>query len=226
MDPALGSERGSFPGYPGINTALGVYGLNTTGYANGLHTIAWVVTDNGGVTSGIGSRFFSVFNAGAAQADATMRPIGPDLGRRVSDLSDRTSSDPILMRAGFNLRRPTDAVPVGFSGRRYVRAMERDRVEIRLARSGGAARDGEYAGYLLMNGQLRELPKGSSFDPDRGAFYWQPGLGYIGDYDFLFVRTLADGSRERIPVRVTLEPRTFTRMASARSPWSGIDFLR
>ena len=216
----------AFPGYPGINTALGVYGLNTTGYANGLHTIAWVVTDNGGVTAGIGSRFFSIFNAGSSLTEAAMRPIGPDLGRRLSDLSDRASSDPILMRAGFNLTRQTDAVPVGVGGRRYVRATERDRVEIRLPRSGSGAREGEYAGYLLVNGQLRELPKGSSFDPDRGAFYWQPGLGYIGDYDFLFVRTLADGSRERIPVRVTLEARTFTRMASARSPWSGIDFLR
>ncbi len=215
----------AFPGYPGINTALGVFGLNTAGFANGLHTIAWIVTDNGGVTSGIGSRFFSIFNTGSPLTEAAMRPIGPDLGRRLGELNAGPSSDPILMRAGFNLTRQTEAVAAGLGGRRYVRAIERDRVEIRLARAGSGVRDGEYEGYLLVNGQLRELPKGASFDPDRGAFYWQPGLGYMGDYDFLFVRTLADGSRERIPVRVTLEPRTSTRLASALSgPWARVTF--
>lgn len=53
--------------YPGIDTALGVYTLDTTTLANGLHTIAWAVSDNLGVTSGIGSRFFIVSN-GAAKA--------------------------------------------------------------------------------------------------------------------------------------------------------------
>jgi hypothetical protein len=48
--------------YSGVNTALGVFALDTTKLANGLHTIAWVVTDNFGVTSGIGSRFFTVSN--------------------------------------------------------------------------------------------------------------------------------------------------------------------
>jgi hypothetical protein len=102
-----------------------------------------------------------------------------------------------------------------------VRASERDRVEIRLA--SGRAR-GEYEGYLLVDGQLRELPKGSSFDPDRGNFYWQPGLGFIGDYDFVFVRTGTDGTRERIPVRVTLQPAA-TRLASTLSgPWARVSF--
>ena len=77
----------SFPGYPGINTALGVYGLNTLAYANGLHTIAWVVTDSGGVTAGVGSRFFTIFNTGAGLTEAAMRPVGPDLGRRLIDLA-------------------------------------------------------------------------------------------------------------------------------------------
>jgi hypothetical protein len=211
----------SFPGYPGISTALGVYGLNTLGYANGLHTIAWVVTDNGGVSAGVGSRFFSIFNTGASLTEAAMRPTGPDLGRRASDLAARLSDEPILLRTGFSLTRPTTPVGLGWDGRRHVRASERDRVEIRLA--SGRAR-GEYEGYLLVDGQLRELPKGSSFDPDRGNFYWQPGLGFIGDYDFVFVRTGTDGTRERIPVRVTLQPAA-TRLASTLSgPWARVSF--
>ena len=74
--------------------------------------------------------------------------------------------------------------------------------------------DGDYAGYLVVDGQLRELPVGSSFDPVRGAFYWQPGLGYVGNYDLMFVRTGADGVRERIPVRVAVQDRPTTALAS------------
>ena len=46
--------------FPGINKALGVYGLDTTAFANGLHTIAWIVTNNTGTTAGVGSRFITI----------------------------------------------------------------------------------------------------------------------------------------------------------------------
>ena len=36
-----------------------------------------------------------------------------------------------------------------------------------------------YAGYLVVNGELRPLPIGSSLDP-AGTFFWQPGPGYFG----------------------------------------------
>ncbi len=216
----------SFPGYPGISTALGVYGLNTLAYANGLHTIVLGRQGQRRRNGGIGSRFFSIFNTGASLTEAAMRPTGPDLGRRLSDVALRTgaplSDAPILMRTGFSLTRPAAPVRSGLDGRRHVIATERDRVEIRLAQ--GRARD-EYEGYLLVGGHLRELPKGSSFDPDRGNFYWQPGLGFMGDYDFVFVRTGADGARERIPVRVTLQPAA-TRFASTLSgPWARVSFM-
>jgi hypothetical protein len=41
---------------------VGYYYLDTTKLANGLHTIAWVVTDSAGNASGIGSRYFNVQN--------------------------------------------------------------------------------------------------------------------------------------------------------------------
>ena len=216
-----------FPGYPGINNALGVYTINTLAYANGLHTIAWVVTDNGGVTSGVGSRFFSVFNPGAGSATsalfgAAMRPPGPDLGRRVEDLGGRAVTTPVAVREGFGLNAGLRPARPGIDGVPRVRAAERDRIEIRIGKDG----DGEYAGYLLMGGELRELPAGSSFDPDRGTFYWQPGLGYVGNYDLLFVRKGVDGGRERIPVRVTLQERPSAALASAHlgRVWTGVRF--
>ena len=226
-----------FTGYPGISTALGVYSFNTLAYSNGLHTIVWVVTDTQGVAAGVGSRFFSVFNAGnglTASAGSAMRPAGPDLGRRVEDIGARTVAASIGVRRGFGLSTPIRAASLGIDGVRRVSALERDRVEIRLdddaRRSSSKTPGGDYAGYLVVDGQLRELPVGSSFDPVLGAFYWQPGLGYVGNYDLMFVRTGADGVRERIPVRVAVQDRPATALASKLSglsgPWASVSFDR
>jgi hypothetical protein len=51
-----------FPGYANSNGAIGYYVIDTRTLANGLHTIAWSVTDSGGNVQGIGSRFFRVRN--------------------------------------------------------------------------------------------------------------------------------------------------------------------
>ena len=51
-----------FPGYANSNGAIGYYILDTTTLANGIHTIAWSVTDNLGRVTGVGSRYFWVLN--------------------------------------------------------------------------------------------------------------------------------------------------------------------
>jgi all-beta uncharacterized protein len=51
-----------FPGYPNSDGAVGYFVIDTTTLSNGVHTIAWIVTDSGGRTQGIGSRFFTVAN--------------------------------------------------------------------------------------------------------------------------------------------------------------------
>jgi len=60
-----------------------------------------------------------------------------------------------------------------------------------------------YAGYLVVSGELRPLPVGSSLDPS-GTFYWHPGPGFFGAYHVLFVRTSCDGAQRRIPVSVRI----------------------
>ena len=52
----------AFPGYANSGGSVGYLRIDTTMLANGIHTIAWSVTDNAGLTSGIGSRFFIVQN--------------------------------------------------------------------------------------------------------------------------------------------------------------------
>ena len=231
--PGGWTQRGDlnalFPGYPGLHTALGVFGFNTTSYTNGLHSIAWVVTDSGGISSGVGSRYFSIFNTGGSLTTASaMRPLGPDLGKHVDDLGGRTVTAGIGVREGFNLAAPVRVAGAGIDGAPRVATDERDRLEIRLddgAHTAKAAADDRYAGYMVVNGYLRELPTGSSFDPSRGTFYWQPGLGFVGNYELLFVRTTANGARERIPVRVTLRERAGAAVASTRAtPWSAVSF--
>jgi hypothetical protein len=51
-----------FPGYANSGGAVGYYYIDSTQLTNGLHTIAWSVTDNLGAKSGIGSRYFIVQN--------------------------------------------------------------------------------------------------------------------------------------------------------------------
>jgi hypothetical protein len=51
-----------FPGLQNSNGAVGYYYIDTTKLSNGLHTIAWSVTDDAGNAQGIGSRYFIVMN--------------------------------------------------------------------------------------------------------------------------------------------------------------------
>jgi hypothetical protein len=65
---------------------------------------------------------------------------------------------------------------------------------------------GTWAGYTLTGTTLGELPVGAAIDRT-GTFYWQPGPGFIGTFQLLFVRTACDGSKERLPLPVTIETR-------------------
>ncbi len=51
-----------FPGYANSKGALAYFDLDTTTFGNGVHTLAWSVTDNAGNAAGIGSRFFVIQN--------------------------------------------------------------------------------------------------------------------------------------------------------------------
>jgi hypothetical protein len=51
-----------FPGHTNTGHAVGYRVIDTTALVNGLHTLAWVVTDSQGRADGIGSRYFWVRN--------------------------------------------------------------------------------------------------------------------------------------------------------------------
>jgi Concanavalin A-like lectin/glucanases superfamily/Bacterial Ig domain len=51
-----------FPGYTNSSAAVGLFTVDTSTLVNGLHTIAWSVTDSQGHAAGVGSRYFWVLN--------------------------------------------------------------------------------------------------------------------------------------------------------------------
>jgi DNA-binding beta-propeller fold protein YncE len=64
--PTFGLDRSDiaalFPNYANTHSAVGVFTIDTTTLANGVHTLAWIVRDSLGRAQGIGSRFFTVQN--------------------------------------------------------------------------------------------------------------------------------------------------------------------
>ena len=168
--------------FPGITHAAGVYTFDTTAYANGVHTIAWLVTASNGEADGIGSRYFTVANGAAALTHGEGALAAPQSGRLGADFG----------------RRAVTVGSIAIDGPKTILGRELERVVLDPFR--GAK--GKYDAYTVANGRLGALPIGAWFDTARGILYWQPGAGYIGAYDFVVVR---DG-RERVPVRVVLQP--------------------
>jgi hypothetical protein len=194
---------------------IGAFVIDTTRLANGLHTIAWGVTDSAGRSEGIGSRYFTVSNGGADQppsagdsardtmiaaaADGAMRTaqeiapapavVAADAGR-LATLAP--ASVEVQGRVGFDLDAPFVAVPADGGGVRHVRVAEAGRLELQL----GAVD----AGYLVANGTLRDLPAGSQLDGAAGTFTWMPGPGYVGTYELAFVQ---EGGQTRVSVSVS-----------------------
>jgi len=163
---------------------IGGHALDTTTLSNGLHTIAWSVTDSLGRVEGIGSRFFTVVNSGVDQFG------GDGDVRRAWALAP---PDGMYGRTGFDLRSPWTELHARDNGRHLVRLPEMGRMELWF----GAAVD---AGFLVTpDGSWRELPVGARVDGAR--FGWGVPVGFHGIYPLVFVR----GS-ERIDVDVTIAP--------------------
>jgi hypothetical protein len=186
-----------FPGLNNSNGPVGFFRFNTTVLVDGLHTIAWVVTDDAGSASGIGSRFFRVQN-GTSLFGSSMISTTAEV-QSISALP--VSAVPVQVGLGFAAE-PDRSVPADRTGTRHVAVRVLDVVRLSLGDRTGVP----YEGYAVSGSSLEPLPSGSTFDARDGTFGWQLGPGFIGVYDLVFVRNTIDGTRERIPVRVVVEP--------------------
>jgi hypothetical protein len=213
-----------FPGRPNSGGAVGFLTLNTTTLSDGVHTIAWGVTDSAGHAEGIGSRYFTVLN-GAALSSITVErssstqsangqalevrqsaATGDSTGETMAALdSVPLSATPTYLRTGFDQTASLNLVETDGRGVRRVEATEMKRFEVTL---GAPVTPGEdrYEGYVVANGRLRALPIGAFLDRKTGEFFWQPGVGFHGTYTLLFVR-ISGETREKIPVEVHISAR-------------------
>ncbi len=183
--------------YPGVTYALAAFAFDASALSNGIHTMAWIVQDDHGSMAGIGSRYFRVFNgtsAITAAASSASALRGVSVESEVASASSDVAA--IEGRRGFVLDAPFRSYEPDSQGVVVVQAEELDRVELKTT--------GATAGYLRVGEQLRPLPIGSRLDA--GVFVWQPGPGFVGSYDLVFVRS---GSRGLVKqdVRVVLNPK-------------------
>ena len=61
-------------GAPGGGGPVGAFFLDTTAFANGVHTIWWIAYDDNGDGDGIGSRYFAIDNPGGSPEGADPAP--------------------------------------------------------------------------------------------------------------------------------------------------------
>jgi hypothetical protein len=244
--PAYNSYRSDiatlFPGYANSNGAIGHFFLDTTSYSNGIHNIAWSVSDSAGATSGIGSRFFMIMNTGGGSATADGMTPALDVGaspsltqkkfRSVADIEKIPTNRflPVFFKLGFDTKSAAEMAYPGPEGILTLGIPEVQRVAVcleppsladfesagifsLLPESGvvsGAEkpwRDALWVAYLVAAGELRPLPVGSSFDRLRGVFYWQPGPGFIGRYEFVFIKMEGPAALEKIALAIDIKPK-------------------
>jgi len=191
-----------FPGYANTDGAVGAFYLDTTTYTNGVHTIAWSVVDDAGNSDGIGSRFFTIANtSGSAQAEiqSHREDLRPSLSYE-SILNMPVNFDPIKFKRGYKQETEPEIARTNEYGLAIIQIREVERTEVALG-------NGVVTGYMIVGEELRPLPIGSTLDNHNGLFCWQPGPGFIGEYDFVFIKTDELGMQRRMNVKINIRPK-------------------
>jgi hypothetical protein len=182
-----------FPGLNNTSGAIGFRAIDTTALANGMHTIAWTVSDNLGAAEGIGSRYFRVSNGvGSVTSAGELNAVASASVESVRPMA-------ILGRVGWDRTASLRRLARSSSGRLMVRSEEVSRLELQFE-----AEPGTLEGYLRVGESLTPLPVGSRLDAAAGVFTWHPGVGFVGSYDLVFVRRDGATVLSRQDVRVAL----------------------
>jgi len=204
-----------FPGYANSNGAAGYFYLDTTAYANGVHTIQWTATDSAGNTDGIGSRYFSIRNTGNYNSSTKSYQLKtrwqtPIFSSAKLSQIPVDNSAAVRVKRGFTEDIEPEVVFADETGMNMINIKEVDRLQIYLTNrfddnsTAESLNSNSFWGYLEVNNRLEALPVGSTLDTQRGIFYWQPGPGFIGEYCFVFIEKEknTDISRKNIVVKI------------------------
>jgi hypothetical protein len=189
-----------FPGLANSLGAVGYYYLDTTRFADGLHSISWSVQDSAGATSGIGSRWFYISNSGSSAPIALGQAIAsaPKIWPFAPVMDAPPASGTLRLREGFDPLAPTRLIQPGSDGVFDVELKEAGRMEVRLGDAG------DWRALQILNGGRGSLPVGSSFDPTTGIFRWMPGPGFAGVYEFEFSDKSGASEGNAIHLRVAI----------------------
>jgi hypothetical protein len=194
-----------FPGYANSDGAIGYFYLDTTTYDDGLHTIQWTAKDSAGNTDGIGSRYFIIDNSGGSMTRVQSTEgifLQKKKSGKKSEINFFNLIDQRLKFKSQSARRGTAPVLASDPADiQKVTGKELGPVEIPLG-----SNISEVQGYQLVNNRLRRLPVGTTLDARTGKFYWSPGPGFLGKYNFVFLIKNFDGQYYKKSVEITLEP--------------------
>ena len=180
--------RDAFPEYVNSDGAVGFRYIDTTAYADGLHTIAWSARDNAGAEGGIGSRYFWIQNLSGRGTEGLRKSSGPK-------------------NAGGTGGPGEAGLPVDSSGRLGLEVL--GPAERSISQTGYA--------IVMLSGRggrrfigwgadpSKGLPVGSTLDAKNGIFYWLPAPGFLGTYSLNFAVT--DGRLRSRPVTVKITVR-------------------
>jgi hypothetical protein len=189
-----------FPDYANSQGAVGYLYLDTTSYQNGVHTIQWTAGDDAGNNDGIGSRYFTIQNT--TQPGSSTSAAFSRLSQLDELPMDRSMPQQVDVQS--RLRVPAGVNALDEEGNPRITVKELERIALRFSLS---PEETVSAGYLVVDGQLRSLPTGSTLDGDNGTFYWQPGSGFLGDYRFVFLVQSPTGDLTRKMLRIRITPK-------------------
>ena len=205
-----------FPGYNNSKRAGGTFRLSPKFCTNGVHTIAWSVTDDAGNTDGIGSRYFTIYDPGdSASLDnsSDFNVHGLRYNRELSTFPV-VHSEPIKIVKGYNPYSNPEPVYSHDNGLVNIEINQLERVEIYLSeeetRELSPLADprvlppNHWVGFHVIGDGLRKLPIGSTLDKEKGIFYWQLGPGFLGDYQLVFFRKKENGDRQKKFIQIKI----------------------
>jgi phosphodiesterase/alkaline phosphatase D-like protein len=197
-----------FPGYNNSSGAGGHFFLDTTKYINGVHTIAWSVEDDAGNQDGVGSRFFSIQNIeGAGISSLSRRSTKQQYVSTTEVQGAALSPGPIYVFTGYNRHAAPKVYYPDDEGIIIIGLKEGDRIEILPGSGDMPVNVNTTYGYMLKGDRLQLLLAGSFMDSARGIFYWQPGAGYFGKYQLVFVEKSVDGQVTKKFIQLVVNPK-------------------
>jgi hypothetical protein len=218
-----------FPGYANSNGAMAYFDFDSTAYSNGVHTIQWSASDDAGNNDGIGSRYFTIQNSGGGVKKSSgtseiqgtgflknkyrpwvrmQTPTGTGTVTSIRDIADiPVDLTPARFRKGYNENsRPLDIYPAE-GDILDVEINEGERIELQLGDDAPGTQTSRFTGFMVVGDELHSLPIGSTLKARDGIFFWQPGAGFFGEYQLIFIARDRQGRSLKKNVLIRILPK-------------------